>query len=106
MHTLSTRTLSALAYDRGEEYDPSQPIATDLLETLSLVEHAAPVIGDDGPYERARRCRRERRQLNRISPSGSRRRTPSPRHGRPASSASPSAPIPFTAAELAPRRTP
>jgi hypothetical protein len=27
MHTLSTRTLSALAYDRGEEYDPSQPIA-------------------------------------------------------------------------------
>ena len=23
MHTLSTRTLSALAYDRGEEYDPS-----------------------------------------------------------------------------------
>lgn len=22
MHTLSTRTLSALAYERGEEYDP------------------------------------------------------------------------------------
>ena len=60
MHTLSTRTLSALAYDRGEEYDPSQPIAADLLETLSLVEHAAPVIGEDGPYERARRRRRER----------------------------------------------
>jgi len=66
MHTLSTRTLSALACERGEEYDPSQPVAADLLETLSLVEHAAPVIGDDGPYERARRCRRERRQLNRI----------------------------------------
>jgi len=66
MHTLSTRTLSALAYDRGEEYDPSQPIATDLLETLSLVEHAAPVIGMDGPYERARRRRRERHQLSRI----------------------------------------
>ena len=62
MHTLSTRTLSALAYDRGEEYDPSQPIATDLLETLSLVEHAAPVIGEDGPYEQARRRRRERHQ--------------------------------------------
>jgi hypothetical protein len=66
MHSLSTRTLSALAYDRGEEYDPSQPIAPDVLETLSLVEHAAPMIGEDGPYERARRCRRERRQLNRI----------------------------------------
>ena len=66
MHTLSTRTLAALAYDRGEEYDPSQPIATDLLETLSLVEHAAPVIGEDGPYEQARRRRRERQQLSRI----------------------------------------
>jgi hypothetical protein len=66
MHALSTRTLSALAYDRGEEYDPSEPIAADLLETLSLVEHAAPVIGEDGPYERARRRRRERQQLSRI----------------------------------------
>jgi hypothetical protein len=66
MHTLSTRTLSALAYDRGEEYNPSQPIAPDLLETLSLVEHAAPVIGDDGPYERARQRRRERAQLSRV----------------------------------------
>ena len=66
MHTLSTRTLSALAYERGEEYDPSQPIAAELLETLWLVEHAVPVIGDDGPYERARRRRRERHQLSRI----------------------------------------
>ena len=66
MHTLSTRTLSALAYDRGEEYDPSQPIAADLLETLSLVEHAAPVIGDDGVYERARQRRRERAQLRQV----------------------------------------
>ena len=66
MHALSTRTLAALAYDRGEEYDPSQPIAGELLETLSLVEHAAPVIGEDGPYERARRRRRERNQLSRI----------------------------------------
>jgi hypothetical protein len=37
-----------------------------VLETLSLVEHAAPVIGEDGPYERARRRRRERAQLSRI----------------------------------------
>ena len=40
MHTPSTRILSALAYDRGEEYDPAEPIEADLLETLSLVEHA------------------------------------------------------------------
>jgi hypothetical protein len=58
MHTLSTRTLSALAYDRGEEYDPSQSIPPELLEALSLVEHAAPMIGEDGPYERARQRRR------------------------------------------------
>jgi len=66
MHTLSTRTLSALAYERGEEYDPSQPIATELLETLLLVEHASPVIGEDGPYERARQRRRERRQVSQV----------------------------------------
>jgi hypothetical protein len=63
MHTPSTRTPSALAYDRGEECDPAQPIGADLLETLSLAEHARPVIGEDGPYERARRRRRERQQL-------------------------------------------
>ena len=33
MHTPSTRILSAIAYDRGEEYDPAQPIAAGLLET-------------------------------------------------------------------------
>jgi hypothetical protein len=27
MHSLSTRTLSALAFDRGEEYDPGQPLS-------------------------------------------------------------------------------
>jgi hypothetical protein len=71
MHTLSTRTLSALAYDRGEEYDPSQPpITPSLLDELALVEHAGPIIGDAGPYERRRRAqrerRRERRELSRI----------------------------------------
>jgi hypothetical protein len=66
MHTLSTRTLSALAFDRGEEYDPAEPIAPDVLDALTLVEHAAPVIGEDGPYERARQRRRERRQRQSI----------------------------------------
>ena len=62
MHTPSTRTLSALAYDRGEEYDPGQPPSPALVEALSLVEHAVTVVGDDGPYERARQRRRERRE--------------------------------------------
>jgi hypothetical protein len=66
MHTPSTRILSALAYDRGEEYDPAEPVAPDLLEALSLVEQARPVIGEDGPYERARQRRRERRQADGI----------------------------------------
>ncbi len=60
MHTPSKRILSALAFERGEEYDPAAPVAPDLLETLSLVEQARPVISEDGPYERARQRRRER----------------------------------------------
>ena len=66
MHTLSTRILSALAYDRGEDYDPADPVCPDLLEALSLVEQARPVIGEDGPYERARQRQRERRQADGI----------------------------------------
>jgi hypothetical protein len=66
MHTLSTRTLSALAYDRGEEYDPADPVCPHLLEALSLMERARPVIGEDGPYERARRRQRGRRETNGI----------------------------------------
>ena len=66
MHTLSTRTLFALAYDRGEEYDPTMPVAPDLLEAMSLVERAQPVIGEDGPYERARQRRRVRRQATGV----------------------------------------
>lgn len=57
MHTLSTRTLSALAYDGGEEYDPAEPVCPDLFEALSLVERARPVIGEDGPYDWARQPR-------------------------------------------------
>ena len=66
MHTPSTRILSAIAYDRGEEYDPAELITPDLLEALSLVEQARPVIGEDGPYERARQRRRVRRQANGV----------------------------------------
>ena len=66
MHTPSTRLLSAFAYDRGEEYDPGRPVALEAPEALSLIEQARPVIGEDGPYERARQRRRERSQLARV----------------------------------------
>ena len=66
MHTLSTRTLSAIAFDRGEEYDPAMSVCPDLLETLSLIEHARPVVGEDGPWERRRQERREWRQRQQI----------------------------------------
>ena len=62
MHTPSTRILSALAYERGEEFDPEMALTPDLLEALSLIEQARPIVGDDGPYERARQRRRERRE--------------------------------------------
>ena len=66
MHTPSTRILSALAYDRGQEYDPGDPISEPFVEALALVEHARLVIGDDGPYGRARQQRRERRRQAEI----------------------------------------
>lgn len=64
----STRVLSALAFDRGEEYDPAEPICPDLLQDLAVLEHASPVIGEEGPFERARQRRRERRQRSSIPP--------------------------------------
>ncbi len=61
MHTPSTRILSAVAYDCGfEDYDPTDPVCLELVDALTLAEHAAAVVGDDGPYEKARQRRRER----------------------------------------------
>jgi len=66
MYTLSTRTLSALAYERGEEYDPSlPPVTPGEIETLTLFETARPVIGEPGDYERRRRSQRVRRRAKR-----------------------------------------
>ena len=64
MHSLSPRTLAALAFDRGEEYDAGQPISSIVLENLTLVAHATPVTGQEGPVERKRKRKRarERRQ--------------------------------------------
>ena len=67
MYTLSTRTLSALAYERGEEYDPSlPPITPGELDALALFEAARPVIGEPGDYERRRRADHERKRAQRA----------------------------------------
>ena len=60
MHTPSTRILSALAFDFGREYDPSDPVCPELAEAVMQSEHATRIVGDDGPYEQARQRRRER----------------------------------------------
>jgi hypothetical protein len=41
MHTSSTRIPFALAFDRGEESGPRDPIAPHLLEMLSLIEQGS-----------------------------------------------------------------
>ena len=66
MHTLSTRTLCALAYERGEEYDPAlPPITPALIAELELFEHARPIIGEPGEVERRRQADRDRRRRSR-----------------------------------------
>jgi hypothetical protein len=66
MHTPSTRILSALAYEIGREYDPTDPVCQALADAVMQSEHVTRIIGDDGPYERARRRARERRQRNGV----------------------------------------
>jgi hypothetical protein len=45
MHTQSTRTLSALAFDRGGEYDPGQPLSSTNARSSSASGHALGVGG-------------------------------------------------------------
>ena len=66
MHTPSTRILSALAYDSGREYDPADPVCQALTDAVMQSHHATRVVGDDGPYERARLRARERRERNGV----------------------------------------
>ena len=61
MRTPSTRTLAALAYERGEEFDPAVAPTPALVEWLSAASAAAPIVSGPGPYERRRRRERRRR---------------------------------------------
>ena len=64
MRTPSIRTLAALAYERGEEFDPGAMPTPALVEWLSQASVAAPIVSGPGPYELRRRRQRQRRTAN------------------------------------------
>jgi hypothetical protein len=65
----SPRMLSALAYERGEEFDPGMPALTAaLVEELSLIGGARPIECELSALERRRRRDRERRAAYRAVP--------------------------------------
>lgn len=66
MHCVSTRALAALAYERGEEFDPALMPTPEAVEELGAAMGAIPVVGGPGDYERRRIRRRERRMLARV----------------------------------------
>lgn len=60
MSTLSTRTLAALAFERGEEFDPALTLpSAPLADDLALLAGARALMCELSPIER--RQRRERR---------------------------------------------
>jgi hypothetical protein len=68
MRTPSMRTLAALAYERGEEFDTGIPPSPGLLQWLATAEAAVAIESGPGPYELSRRRARERRAENRRVP--------------------------------------
>jgi hypothetical protein len=61
MRTLSIRTVAALAYERGEEFDPSSMPTPRLLEDLSALACARAIVAEPGACEHRRHRARERR---------------------------------------------
>jgi hypothetical protein len=58
MSTLSTRTLAALAFERGEEFDPALTLpSAPLAEDLALLAGAQALMCEQSPEERRRRER-------------------------------------------------
>lgn len=62
MRTPSTRTLAALAYERGEEFDPSQWLSPALIDYLADAERATRPVPAPSAYERRRRRERAHRE--------------------------------------------
>jgi hypothetical protein len=58
MSTLSTRALAALAFERGEEFDPALTLpSAPLAEDLALLAGARALVCELSPAERRRRAR-------------------------------------------------
>jgi hypothetical protein len=51
MHTPSIRTLAALAYERGEEFDPGATPTPGLMEQLSIAASARPIVGECAAFD-------------------------------------------------------
>ena len=66
MQTPSMRFVAALAYERGEEFDPALMPPPELVEDLGTAGAAMPLVGEPGSYERRRRRERERRMLEQV----------------------------------------
>jgi hypothetical protein len=59
MSTLSTHTLAALAFERGEEFDPALTLpSAPLTEDLALLAGARALMCELSPMERRRRRER------------------------------------------------
>jgi hypothetical protein len=71
MRSLSTRTLAALyqggeelAYERGEEFDPSLWLSPALIDHVADAQRAGRPVEAPSAYERRRRRERERREAS------------------------------------------
>ena len=65
MSTLSTRTLTALAFERGEEFDPALTLpSAPLSEDLALIASSRALLCELSPVERRRRRERARRDAS------------------------------------------
>jgi hypothetical protein len=56
MRTPSTRTLAALAYERGEEFDPSLWLSPTLVDYLADTERACRPVAAPSSPRYPRRC--------------------------------------------------
>ena len=66
----STRTMAALAYERGEEFDPGvPPLTAALIDDLTLIGGARAIECEPPARERRRRRDRDRRAALAAVPS-------------------------------------
>ena len=68
MHTLSTRELAALAYERGQEFDPALMPTPDLVQDLRLARQAGVIVPVPSAAEQRRLRERERRAARAAVP--------------------------------------